>query len=116
MRTQKSREGYVMIDHRASPGLPADVARAQGLDPGLVGEGKLFECASLTCKHCKCSVVKNPLRTRARPHCYECDHYICDLCHFETTLPGYVHAPYEKKVDDAMRQAALGSPRKLLTP
>lgn len=91
--------GYLYLDHRASPGLPEDIARASGYDPKLCKEGKLFEADTLTCSHCKVCVVKNPLRTRARPHCLKCNHYICDLCEFKATLPDYTHTPWDKAID-----------------
>lgn len=93
------REGYVMVDHRASPGLPEDIARASGYDPRLCREGKLFEAASLTCSHCKVSVIKNPLRQRARPYCPKCDHYICDFCEAQRFQPDYSHTPFDKLAD-----------------
>lgn len=109
------REGYLMVDHRASPGLPEDVARKVGYDPRFCQEGKLFEAASLTCSHCKGVVVKNPLRTRERHNCMKCGgHYICDGCAFEATVSDYVHTPFDKVIDDTLRQAALGSPPELL--
>lgn len=104
---ERTKEGYLMIDHRASPGLPEDVARANGLDPKLCGEGKLFEAASLTCSHCKCSVVKNPLRMRERHKCAKCGwHYICDFCAAAASQSGYDHAPFEKIAEEALRQQA----------
>lgn len=109
--------GYLMVDHRASPGIPEDIARQVGYDPRLAGEGKLFEASTLTCSHCKCAVVKNPLRTRERHNCMKCGgHYICDGCAFQATLPDYTHTPFDKFVDDTLRVAALGSPPPLLTP
>lgn len=113
--------GYLMIDHRASPGLPEDIARAAGLDPALCKEGKIFEAASLTCAHCKVAVVKNPLRVRERATCSKCSyHYICDFCAEETCRPDYSHLPFEKKADMAMNFAekgeVLGSPQKLILP
>lgn len=114
--SKKSQEGYLMIDHRFSPGIPEDVARLSGFDPKLCGEGKLFEVPTLNCPHCKTSQVKNPLRTRERHNCWSCNHYICDLCAFEASQPGYVHAPFDKFVDETMKAAALGSPAKLILP
>lgn len=38
MGPKPTYEGYVLIDHRASPGIPADLAVALGLDPMLVKE------------------------------------------------------------------------------
>ena len=79
------KEGYLIIDHRASPGLTAEQAMAMGLDPKLMGEGKLMEAATLTCNHCFSVSIRNPLRTRERGHCRKCDSYICDnpACHVE---------------------------------
>lgn len=112
------REGYLMIDHRASPGLPEDIARRTGLDPRYTGEGKLLEGATLTCSHCKTTVFKNPLRTRERAYCSKCDHYICDLCAEEIRLPDYSHFPFDKLVDVsrslASRGVILGSRQELL--
>lgn len=103
-----------MIDHRASPGLPDDVALAAGYDPKQVGEGKFFETASLTCAHCKVVVVKNPLRVRARANCPKCGHhYICDICDFKSTLPDYSHLPYDKFVDLTI-DGKLGTLQELL--
>ena len=110
--------GEIMVDHRASPGIPSDIARQIGYDPGLVGEGKLMEQATLTCSHCKCSVVKNPLRVRPRERCEKCDHYVCDLCYSYMQHPDYIHTPYEKlqeKIINAGHQGVvLGSSMKLL--
>jgi hypothetical protein len=44
--------GYLMVDHRASPGLPEDVARWAGYDPKLAGEGKVYEVDTMSCSHC----------------------------------------------------------------
>ncbi len=119
---QSSREGYLMIDHRASPGLDSDTARFLGLDPTLAGEGKLLEAATLTCSHCKAVVVKNPLRTRERASCSKCNwHYICDFCAAEAAKADYSHLPFEALVDLEQNfknqkglQQFLGSPQELL--
>ncbi len=105
--------GYLMIDHRASPGLPEDIARKTGLDPKYAGEGKLFEAATLTCSHCKCAVIKNQLRVREREFCFKCHHYICDYCAAAMREPDYVHAPWSAVIQG---EAPLGSPRKLILP
>lgn len=115
MFSKRSQEGYLLVDHRASPGLTEAEARIAGFDPKQCGEGKLFEAASLTCEHCKVAVVKNPLRVRERAFCTKCHHYICDVCAFKASQPDYVHDPFEKRADDIMNAAVLGSPRKLLT-
>jgi hypothetical protein len=117
MRTQRSREGYLLIDHRASPGIPADLSRTLGLDPALTAEGKILEAASLTCAHCKNVVMKNPLRQRARERCAKCDHYICDYCHAAAQAPGYTHLPYDLRVELTLTAAEHGlSPDVLIVP
>lgn len=115
------REGYLMVDHRASPGIPEDAALQLGLDPKLVASGKLLEAATLTCTHCKCSVMKNPYRTRERGSCPKCNlKYVCDICAVAMRQPDYNHLPYEKRLDDAIndqhRLELYGSPTSLLMP
>jgi hypothetical protein len=79
MASLKSGAGYLIVDHRDSPGLtPADVAHVPGAIP--VGAGSLLERDVLTCSHCQRGVILEPLRTRDRGYCPKCDHYICDAC------------------------------------
>lgn len=106
------QHGEIMIDHRASPGLPEDVARAQGLDPKLCAEGKVFEAATLTCAHCRCTVIKSPLRQKERASCPKCNfHYICDQCAVVARLPDYNHTPFEKIADQLFSaKGIMGNP------
>lgn len=105
------RTGYLFVDHRASPGLPEDVARASGYDPLHCKEGKLFEADTLTCAHCRTGVVKNPLRTRERASCFKCGHhYICDICAAQMLHPDYDHTPFERLVDVGVELAHKGQP------
>lgn len=114
------REGYLFVDHSASPGIPADVALTIGLDPNLVREGKVLEAATMTCVHCKSAVVKNPFRQRERNYCQKCGgKFICDDCALLARLSAYDHTPFEKRVDlakdaEAKGTPALGSPLMLL--
>lgn len=110
MASLKRHEGWLMIDHSASPGIPADVARRIGLDPKQVGEGKKLEAATITCKHCGGAFLKNPKRTRPRGYCRQCDHYICDPCTAAMVLPDYVHRCKEAQRDAALDAAAHGKP------
>lgn len=73
MSSKRRQEGYLLIDHRNSPGMP------------LVPGGTVFESATITCCHCQTVVILNPDRTRPRGYCQKCDHYICDnpVCHLE---------------------------------
>lgn len=115
-------EGYLRIDHSASPGIPEDLALKLNMDPRLVGEGKILEAATITCTHCKTAFIKNPLRTREREICGKCGgKYICDACAAQAREPDYTHTPFEKQVDVFMDMRAkgvpmLGSPRELLNP
>lgn len=76
--SKRSHEGILQIDHRDSPGLPAEMVHAAGLPVGA-GRG-VFEAPSYTCSHCCRVVVLNPLRTRDREYCSGCNRYICDQC------------------------------------
>ena len=88
---KKSHDGEIMVDHRASPGIPADMARRLGYDPQQVKEGALFEAATMGCSHCGTIVVMNPLRKRERAYCPQCNRYICDWCEQARHQPDYVH-------------------------
>jgi hypothetical protein len=112
-------KGYLVIDHRASPGLPEELALRLGYDPRQVGEGKYFEADTLTCIHCKSVQVKNLFRTRERGSCPKCSFkYLCDPCTAAMRAPDYDHTPFEKLVDKLLESAErgqpLGSPGKLL--
>jgi hypothetical protein len=77
---QQKCEGYLLVDHRSSPGMPELASRRLGLDPRFTGEGKMYESVTLSCAHCRTVVVKNPLRVRERGHCFKCNAYVCDAC------------------------------------
>lgn len=96
MGTKRSQEGYLLIDHRASPGLPADFAQKIGLGGAAVGEGNVFESPTVTCCHCGVVVMLNPLRTRMRGHCQKCDAYTCDNPACNSGCK-----PFAKTLDDA---------------
>lgn len=102
----RTREGYLMVDHRASPGLSEDFARRAGYDPALVREGKVLEADILQCRHCpRPEMKKNPFRTRERGHCFKCNSYVCDFCALEMTKSDYIHRPFVKLIDDTMESA-----------
>ena len=78
-----SKEGYLLIDHRASPGISEEDAarmRSVGSIVPVVGEGKVVELKTKTCVHCGTAVLMNPARHRDRGRCSKCDDYICDYC------------------------------------
>ena len=101
MSLKRAQEGYLIIDHRYSPGvLPGDCAKGSPIVPA----GNTFESATITCAHCNRIVVLNPLRTRPRGYCAKCDHYICDEpgCGLECK-------PFAKLLDELQEQAARQS-------
>lgn len=111
--------GYLMVDHRASPGLPEHVARAVGYDPKSCAEGKVYEVDTMTCSHCRNAVVPNIFRTRERASCAKCaGHYICDICAFKASQPDYVHTPFVKTIERIITQEQMremmGVPKLLL--
>ncbi len=102
MRQKQIHEGYLMVDHRASPGLTPEEAVRLGYSPGLVGEGQLFETKTNHCNHCGTVVIINPLRTRERSYCSYCDKYICDNCGISSKLPDYVHKTYIQQQEEGL--------------
>lgn len=101
------QQGYLFVDHRASPGLTPEQARFCGYDAGFAREGGFFEADTLTCSHCKCVVIKNPERERARTNCRACNHFICDGCAAEAATPDYIHRPFLAKVEAAYANKGL---------
>lgn len=76
MKSKRSHEGELLLDHRYSPGLTPE--EAKGLPFGA-GQG-LYEAPTKTCSHCQTVMIINPDRQRERGWCSKCDHYICDNC------------------------------------
>jgi hypothetical protein len=117
--TKKSREGYIFLDHRNSPGLPEDIALEAGFDPALCVSGQQMEVASLTCAHCGRVTPKSVYKGREYAECIKCDHYVCNVCAVEASKPDYVHLSFRQFVDKTADYAAhhgapLGSNSKLL--
>lgn len=95
MSSLKRYDGELMIDHRASPGLDQEAARAMGLEGVPIGESTYNTVPTLGCNHCGCVQIVNPNRKRERNYCRTCDHYICDVCHIVRTEANYVHRTIE---------------------
>lgn len=102
--SKQIHEGYLMVDHRASPGLTPSEARGLGYDPNLTNlrEGQLAEFKTMHCSHCPNVVIMNPLRTRDRSLCYSCNKYICDNCGIQSKLPDYVHKTYKQQLEEGL--------------
>jgi len=66
--SERSYEGAILIDHRASPGTAA------------VPEGTIFESAIRVCNHCQRNVIVNPNRTVPLDKCPKCQMFMCRGC------------------------------------
>ena len=97
--TQRQREGYLLIDHRAG----------EGVGEALAG-GKVSEWPTYTCSHCQRIVVINPDRKRDRGYCPKCDHLVCDHCEGARVQSGGACRPFEQIADEALERAIKGLP------
>ena|SRR5437899_3104257 len=102
MKSKQIHEGYLMVDHRASPGLNPEAALSLGYHPSQVQEGQLFEAKTNHCSHCGTVVIMNPMRTRERTICYACNKYVCDNCGISMKMPDYVHKTYIQQLDERL--------------
>lgn len=102
MKSKKRYEGYLLVDNRASPGVPDGLAISAGMPAGS-GRG-LFESATFTCSHCQTVVILNHLRTRERAFCEKCDHYLCDACGVLKAQSG-VCRTFKQVVEEVQEQA-----------
>jgi hypothetical protein len=109
MSSKFSKEGYLSIDHRDSPGLPDEAVHRAGLPPGA-GRG-VFECPTYTCTHCCTVVILNPVRRRDRAYCAKCDRYICDACGAAMAASG-VCKPFAQIVEEVQEAAC----KNIITP
>ena len=78
VHSERSREGYLLIDHSNSPGVrPEDIGGVMAPGVGV----KVFESSTFTCPHChrQCVVVRKRSARRVEPHwCSKCDRRVCD--------------------------------------
>lgn len=80
MKSKRSLEGYLWINNGDGPALSEEAAAATGKDVLVSRQRGALEASVLTCSHCQAQMIVNPLRTRDRPYCRKCDHYLCDGC------------------------------------
>lgn len=105
MTSKLTKEGYLILDHRDSPGLSDEATHRAGLPPGA-GRG-VFEAPTYTCSHCCRVVVLNPNRRRDRAYCSRCDRYICDVCGAEMSRSG-ICKPFKQLVEEIQEAASKG--------
>jgi hypothetical protein len=99
LRTKRSNEAYLLIDHRNSPGISQEFVAKNHLDVPAVGAGQVFESAITVCHACGGDIILNPNRTREREWCMEHDAYLCDGCALRRKLAGTC-VPLQKKLFD----------------
>lgn len=76
-----AHNGYLVIDHSNSPGIPDSMAPQIAAMGGIPVPGSTtLEMDTWTCKHCSSIVLKNPSRTRPREVCRKCMAVVCDKC------------------------------------
>jgi hypothetical protein len=88
MRTKRSDEAVILIDHRNSPGISQEFVQRNRLDVPAVGAGQVFESAITVCHSCGGDVILNPNRSRDREWCMVHDAYLCDRCALRRKLTG----------------------------
>lgn len=88
MSSKRSQEGYVLIDHRNSPGITPEFLAANRIDAPAVGAGQVFESALSVCHGCGAQIILNPNRSRPREWCMVHDGYLCDSCAVTRKLTG----------------------------
>ena len=103
MFSKRSQEGYVLIDHRNSPGISHEFVRANNLDVPAVGAGQVFESAISVCHACGGDIILNPNRSRPREWCMEHDAYMCDRCALTRRLTGSC-VPLQKRMWDIFKR------------
>jgi hypothetical protein len=86
MLSKTSHEGYLLIDHRDSPGLSEEAVHNAGMPPGSARG--VFEVATFTCSHCCRVVIIDPRSTNSPPYCAGCNRYICKTCGAIKALTG----------------------------
>lgn len=105
--SQRSHEGCLMVDHRASPGFTEEESIKMGYGRELIGS-KVFEAPTKMCNHCGTIVIINPDRKRERAHCFACNMYICDNCEIERLGPDYVHKTVRDQIEHNLSKISKG--------
>jgi ribosomal protein S27AE len=108
MFLKSESDGYLKIDHSASPGFTPEQAIAAGRSKlaGHIGEGKVYEGKTYTCSHCQRVVIANPDRLNQRAYCGKCDHDICDRCGIVMKVNGEC-MPFVKVIDHYAKTGAV---------
>lgn len=100
-------EGYLMIDHRGSPGVDAEFIRRSGRTALAVGEGQMAEAAIFQCCACQRLIVKTSARADSRNFCRQCDSFMCDACAIASHQSGR-HIPFTQVLERLFETAIRG--------
>jgi hypothetical protein len=106
MFLKREAEGYLLVDHRDSPGITPEEAAKAGRGTLAVGKGQRLECATYMCHVCEAHVVINPKRTRERHYCGVHDAYSCDRCANIMRSAGRCRS-FKEVIDDFLRTASV---------
>jgi hypothetical protein len=102
MFSRRELEGYVMVDHRESPGFTPQEAAQAGFRNLPVGKGTKFQGITYRCSHCEAQIVleiKN--RDKSPGHCSKCDRNLCKRCALVWKLTG-VCRPFNQIIDEML--------------
>ena len=108
IHSQRSLEGYMLIDHRASMGVPEEVMVAQGFPKDAGKQESIWETATVTCSQCERQVILNPDRSRPREWCKHCGHFHCDDCTAALYLTNALCYPFKAKCQDYLEAVDKG--------
>ena len=100
-------DGYLLVDHTASPGVKPEEAIVGNKRFLAVGEGKKLEAATRTCSHCNRVVIINPERKRERANCFQCDHFICDECGIDYNITGTCKS-FKRRAEEYLESVVKG--------
>lgn len=104
----KQGSGYLIIDHKDSPGItPDQIPHTLRNTTIVVGANQVYEADIQQCTHCQRGVVLNADRTRARGYCPYCHHYICDSCREMLDITGQC-IPFKKRFEEAINKIETG--------
>lgn len=109
MKSKRSNEGYICIDHRNSPGITGEyLAQHNMKETPLVGKGQTYESAVLTCHGCQGDIIINPARTRDRAWCRVHDAYLCDNCDARRAAAGGICKSLSQIIEDLWNKLVTG--------
>ena len=114
MKTKRSQEAYLMIDHTNSPGISPEFRAEHNLPVG-VAANRMMETAMWVCHICGGDIIIGPSRQRAMNYCPRHDSYSCDTCVQAEHETGVPHTTYQQKLEEIYNALSKGQDiRKLI--